>query len=57
MDNLAVSQGKYVEKGEYLGGMGNTGYSFGNHLHFELHEGNWNNGKSNAVNPRKYITF
>lgn len=57
MDNLSVSQGQYVEKGEYLGGMGNTGYSFGNHLHFELHEGNWNNAKSNAVNPRKYISF
>jgi len=57
MDSLSVSHGQYVEKGQYLGGMGNTGYSFGNHLHFELHEGNWNNAKSNAVNPRIYISF
>lgn len=28
--------GKYVTSDQYIGYMGNTGYSFGNHLHFEL---------------------
>ncbi|KIL49961.1 murein hydrolase activator EnvC family protein [Jeotgalibacillus soli] len=57
LSSIGVSNGSYVEKGQYIGGMGNTGYSFGSHLHFELHEGGWNGSKSNAVNPRKYISF
>jgi murein DD-endopeptidase MepM/ murein hydrolase activator NlpD len=35
--------------------MGNTGHSYGQHLHFELHKGSWNYSKSNAVNPLNYI--
>ncbi|PKR79405.1 hypothetical protein CEY16_05375 [Halalkalibacillus sediminis] len=35
--------------------MGNTGRSFGQHLHFELHKGKWNYDKSNAVDPEKYL--
>ncbi|KIL42947.1 murein hydrolase activator EnvC family protein [Jeotgalibacillus campisalis] len=57
LSSIAVSNGQYLEKGQYIGGMGDTGYSFGSHLHFELHEGSWNASKSNAVNPRKYISF
>ncbi|MGD7043378.1 murein hydrolase activator EnvC family protein [Jeotgalibacillus proteolyticus] len=57
LSSIGVSNGQYLEKGQYIGGMGNTGYSFGSHLHFELHEGSWNASKSNAVNPRKYISF
>lgn len=50
-----VSVGDRVEQGELIGLMGNTGYSFGQHLHFELHKGRWNLGKTNAVNPLDYI--
>lgn len=32
---LDVSEGQQVAQGERIGGCGNTGYSFGNHLHFE----------------------
>ncbi|MGD6968465.1 murein hydrolase activator EnvC family protein [Rossellomorea vietnamensis] len=57
MSGAGVSSGQFVEKGQRIGTMGNTGYSFGQHLHFELHAGAWNNSKSNAVNPRKYINM
>ncbi|HHY22329.1 MAG TPA: peptidoglycan DD-metalloendopeptidase family protein [Bacilli bacterium] len=55
LENRAVSDGESVSKGQYLGNMGNTGRSFGAHLHFEVHEGAWNASKSNAVDPLKYI--
>jgi murein DD-endopeptidase MepM/ murein hydrolase activator NlpD len=57
MKNYQVSTGQTVSKGQKIGTMGNTGQSFGQHLHFELHEGQWNQSKSNAVNPAKYINF
>ena len=55
LENRAVSDGESVSKGQYLGNMGNTGRSFGAHLHFEVHEGAWNGSKSNAVDPLRYI--
>ncbi|TLS38576.1 peptidase M23 [Pseudalkalibacillus caeni] len=55
MRNRAVSQGQTVSAGTYLGTMGNTGHSFGQHLHFELHKGSWNANKTNAVNPLNYL--
>ena len=57
MQSRGVSEGQRVSKGQYIGTMGSTGYSTGVHLHFEIHEGLWNNSKSNAVNPRKYVNF
>lgn len=57
MNSYKVSSGQTVSKGQQIGTMGNTGKSFGQHLHFELHEGQWNQAKSNAVDPAKYINF
>ncbi|WP_456273284.1 murein hydrolase activator EnvC family protein [Bacillus sp. AK031] len=57
MSGSAVSSGQYVEKGQRIGTMGNTGYSFGQHLHFELHAGPWTSNKANAINPRRYINM
>lgn len=34
---LLVREGQRVEAGQVLGLIGNTGYSFGAHLHFEIH--------------------
>ena len=36
LDTLKVSVGQYVFKGDIIGTAGNTGASFGNHLHFQV---------------------
>ncbi len=56
-ERLLVSEGQRVEKGTVLGYMGNTGHSFGAHLHFEVHLGPWNGSRSNSVNPLKYVSY
>lgn len=38
-DSVCVKVGEKVKKGEKLGIMGNTGYSFGKHLHFDVSDG------------------
>ena len=38
LDSRAVKQGDKVSKGDVLGIMGNTGYSFGAHLHLEVRD-------------------
>lgn len=44
-----VSPGQYVERGQNIGAVGNTGQSFGAHLHFQVEVGGV------AVNPLNYI--
>lgn len=46
---LCVTAGQYVEKGQPIGAVGTTGYSTGNHLHFQVEL----NGV--AVNPDLYM--
>jgi murein DD-endopeptidase MepM/ murein hydrolase activator NlpD len=55
MSSRHVGEGAVVSKGQQIGIMGNTGDSQGQHLHFELHRGPWNDAKSNAVNPVNYV--
>ncbi|MFD2442677.1 murein hydrolase activator EnvC family protein [Bacillus sp. CGMCC 1.16607] len=57
MSSRIVGTGAVVSKGQQIGVMGNTGYSTGQHLHFEIHKGPWNDAKSNAVNPLNYISM
>ncbi|EIT86981.1 hypothetical protein A374_01959 [Fictibacillus macauensis ZFHKF-1] len=55
MSARAVSAGQTVSQGQRIGTMGSTGNSTGQHLHFEIHKGEWNYAKSNAVNPLSYL--
>jgi peptidoglycan hydrolase CwlO-like protein len=57
LESRHVGEGAVVSKGQRIGIMGNTGDSQGQHLHFEIHRGPWNDAKSNAVNPLNYISL
>ncbi len=49
LSNITVTSGQRVQKGQVIGQAGNTGYSFGAHLHFGLMiNGSW-------VDPLKYL--
>ena len=48
-NSLKVKVGDKVKKGQIIGYMGNTGYSFGGHLHFEIWKGN------NRINPIEFL--
>ena len=50
MSSLAVNVGDVVVMGQQIGNVGNTGWSIGAHLHFEVRK----DGKS--VNPLPYVT-
>lgn len=54
LKGLTVKKGQHVAKGQTIGFMGNSGYSCGQHLHFELRKGG--NSKSYAVDPLDYLT-
>lgn len=49
LDSRAVKQNHRVEAGELIGVQGNTGRSFGEHLHLELRKDN------KAFNPAPYL--
>jgi hypothetical protein len=51
LSSRLVSANEKVTQDEVIGKVGNTGESYGSHLHFELHEGTWNGAKSNSIDP------
>ncbi len=49
LESRAVKKGDKVKKGQKIGIMGNTGYSFGAHTHFEVRRNN------KAINAAEYL--
>ena len=50
LSDVTVKNGQQVSKGQVIGHMGNTGNSYGTHLHFEVRK-----GASNCIDPAPYI--
>lgn len=48
-----VNVGDVVDRGQLIAQMGNSGISTGQHLHFEVHIGEWS--KQNAVDPMLFL--
>lgn len=55
LSSVSVSTGQTVTQGSKIGVMGNTGNSFGVHLHFEMHPNGYG-GNATAVDPLPYLT-
>lgn len=53
LKGITVKNGEAVKKGQVIGFMGNSGYSNGQHLHFELRRGA--NEKANSIDPINYL--
>lgn len=51
MSSFRVQRGQYVQQGQIIGYIGNTGVSTGPHLHYEVHLG------SDVVDPMKYLNI
>jgi len=49
LSQIKVKKGQRVKRGDVIGVVGNTGYSTGPHLHYEVHL------KGEPVNPQNYI--
>ena len=49
LNSVTVSNGQYVNQSDLIAYSGNTGYSTGPHLHFEI----WVGGT--VVNPLNYV--
>ncbi len=51
MQSFRVQRGQYVQQGQIIGYIGNSGVSTGPHLHYEVHIG------SDVVDPMKYLNI
>jgi murein DD-endopeptidase MepM/ murein hydrolase activator NlpD len=51
LSSRSVKAGQTVEKGQVLGVEGQTGYSFGSHLHFEVRR----KSDNTTINPEQYF--
>ena len=51
MQSFRVQRGQYVQQGQVIGYIGNTGVSTGPHLHYDVHIG------SDVVDPMKYLNI
>jgi len=55
MAKVFVNPGKYVRKGQTIGIMGDSGWSKGKHLHYEVRKPNKNKVWI-SVDPKEYLT-
>ena len=56
LNRIKVARGCYVAKGQLLGYSGNTGLSFGPHLHFGIQDQKkMNNGYKGYINPMPFL--
>ncbi|MED4445890.1 M23 family metallopeptidase [Bacillus thuringiensis] len=55
-NSLQVRKGDLVNPGTRLGKAGNTGQSYGAHLHFEIWKGEWIYGGNNHIDPYPVLT-
>src|SRR5690625_7999953 len=53
LNSISVSLGAEVSVGQGIGTIGNTGNSFGAHLHFETHHGGWR--QHSGVDPMQFL--
>lgn len=51
LQSFRVTRGQYVQQGQIIGYIGNSGVSTGPHLHYEVHIG------SDVVDPMKYLNI
>lgn len=58
MSRVAVKYGDKVKQGQIIGYVGDTGLSYGSHLHFEIipKNPNWGNGIYGRIDPGPYTT-
>lgn len=54
MSKLLVKKGQVVTAGQKIGGMGDSGYAFGTHLHFAIFKGYPFKSTSSSVNPLRF---
>jgi len=55
LSGFNTTSGSAVKKGDVIGYMGNTGYSFGTHLHFVIATVLWGNTETNTIDPKEYL--
>lgn len=53
-NSIPVVKGEHVDQGERIGSVGHTGDAQGNHLHFEIWQGQWYNG-GHPIDPLPYL--